>query len=538
MSDKNKSASPIPEAKIVPRKRTRFSMVWIIPAVAAVAGVWIVVTNILNRGPEITIVFKSADGIEAQKTKIVYNGLDIGTITSLRLSDNRRNVVATAAMSPSVKDLLVKDTKFWVVQPRVTGMAITGLSTLISGNYVGMQLGESKDKSFSYVALDTPPLTGDVPGRVYTLKTPVLGSLGAGTPVFFRQLQVGQVVSYELDRDGKGLSVKIFVDAPYDRYINSNTRFWQASGIDVTMSASGVQLKTESLMSILAGGVAFENPPDSKKRQPVDSGAEFTLYTDRSSAFRPPVCDPHYYMLVFKQSVRGLTVGAPVEFYGLKIGEVVDIIQEVDVKKMEVTVNVKVIMDPRRYGVKFLDSPPGEDKAVAHKKLIQGMVEHGFRARLNTGNLLTGSLLVSLESVPDAAPVKLDWSKSPLRLPTVPSGIDSIEDRVASLLKNLNQAVGEARGTIKKADKVIGNADKTMSSANKMMNSADRMMNSADKLIGNANLLVEPNSVMNTELNKMLRQGNDAARALRVLADYLERHPEAIVYGKKGEAKK
>ncbi len=537
MSDKHKSASKIPEAKVVPRKRTRFSLVWIIPMVAAAAGVWIAVTNILNRGPEISIVFKSADGIEAQKTKIVYNGLDIGTITSLKLSDNRRNVIATASMSPSVKDLLVKDTKFWVVQPRVTGMAITGLSTLISGNYVGMQLGQSDQKSLSFVALDNPPLTGDVPGRVYTLKTPVLGSLGAGTPVFYRQLQVGQVVSYSLDRNGKGLSVKIFVNAPYDRYVNSNTRFWQASGIDISMSANGVQLKTESLMSILAGGVAFENPPGAKEREPAGNGAEFALYTDRGKAFSPPVCDPHFYMLVFKQSVRGLNVGAPVEFYGLKIGEVVDIIQEVNVKKMEVTVNVKISMDPRRYGVKFLDLPLGEDKVTAHKKLIEGMVKHGFRARLNTGNLLTGALLVSLDYVPDASTVKLDWSQSPLRLPTVPSGIDSIEDRVASLLKNLNQAVVEARGTIKKADKVMGSANKMMGSADKMMNSAEKMMNNGDKLINNANLLIEPNSVMNTELNNMLRQGNDAARALRILANYLERHPEAIIYGKKGEAK-
>ena len=250
--------------------------------------------------------------------------------------------------------------------------------------------------------------------------------------------------SYELDSNGKGLSVKIFVNAPYDRYINSNTRFWQASGIDISMSANGVQLKTESLMSILAGGVAFENPPGSKFLKAVGSGAEFTLYEDRAKAFKPAECDPHYYLLAFKQSVRGLTVGAPVEFYGLKIGEVVDIIQEVDIKKMDVTVNVKVRMDPRRYGVKFMDAPPGEDKSTAHKKLIEGLVKHGFRARLNTGNLLTGSLLVSLEAVPDAAPFKLDWSKSPLRLPTVPSGIDSIEGRVASLLKNLKS--GHRRG--------------------------------------------------------------------------------------------
>lgn len=544
MSETHKKSSKIPEAKVVPKKRTRFSLVWVIPLVAAAAGVWIVVTNILNRGPEITIVFKSADGLEAQKTKINFNGLDIGTISSLRLSKDRTSVIATAKMSPNVKDMLVKDTKFWVVQPRITGMAVTGLSTLVSGNYVGMQLGKSKDKALKFVALESPPLTGDVPGRLFTLKTPNLGSLGSSTPVFFRQLQVGQVVSYELDKRGKSLSVKIFVQAPYDRFINSNTRFWQASGIDLSMSANGVHLKTESLMSILAGGVAFDSPETSVTPIPVKAGAVFQLFDDRGEAMKPPACDPYTYLLVFKQSVRGLTVGAPVQFYGITIGEVMKVTPEVDMQKKDVCVKVMINVDPKRYGVKFMDIPPGIDKLTAHKDMISGMVKRGIRARLISGNMLTGSLLVSLDFTKDAKPYKLDWSQTPLQLPTVPNRIALIEDRVNSLLDNLNKAVGEARSSIGKADKVMHNANKMMSSADKMMSGADKMMNSADnlmgdadKLINNTNLLVEPNSVMNTELQKMLRQSTDAARALRILANYLERHPEALIQGKKGGAK-
>ncbi len=507
MPDRQKSFPKVPESKIVVKKRMRISLVWVIPVVAAVAGIWIAVTHILGRGPEITIMFKSADGLETRKTKVNYNGLDIGVLSTVRLSEDHKSMIATARLSPNAKDLLVKDTKFWVVRPRISGLNISGLSTLISGSYIGMQLGQSDERETSFVALETPPLTGDVPGRIFTLKTSELGSLDAGVPVFFRQLQAGQIVSYELDKGGEFLNIKIFVRAPYDQYVTPDTRFWQASGIDVSLTASGIHVKTESLMSILAGGVAFETPEESHLMPPAAAETAFNLFNDRTEAFKPPICNPHTYLLVFKQSVRGLTVGAPVEFYGITIGEVTKITPELDVKTMEGSVNVTICLDPKRYGVKFMDVPANEDPVAAHRKMNETLVSRGLRVQLNTGNLLTGSLLVSLVFTPDAPPVVLDWSQDPLQLPTVPDKLDSIEDSVAKLLKNLNQTVVGARGTIA----------------------------SADKLLDSANQLIEPNSVMSSELNNMIQQGSGAARALRILADYLERHPEALIRGKTGE---
>ncbi|MFZ2656987.1 MAG: MlaD family protein [Victivallales bacterium] len=509
MPDKHKSFPKVPESKIVVKKRTRLSLVWVIPIVAAAAGVWVAVTHILSKGPEITIVFKSADGLEARKTKVNYNGLDIGVLNTIKLSEDHKSMIATARLSPNAKDLIVKDTKFWVVRPRINGLNISGLSTLISGSYIGMQLGQSDERETSFVALETPPLTGDVPGRVFTLKTQELGSLDVGVPIFFRQLQAGQIVSYELDKGGEFLNVKIFVQAPYDKYVNSDTRFWQASGIDISLTASGIHVKTESMMSILAGGVAFETPADSHPMPPAEAETTFNLFSDRTEAFKPPVCNPHTYLLVFKQqSVRGLTVGAPVDFYGINIGEVTKITPEVDVKTMEGYVNVTICLDPKRYGVNFMDVPTDEDDPkAAHRKMAETLVSRGLRAQLNTGNLLTGSLLVSFAFSPDAPAMVLDWSQDPLHLPTAGDKLDSIEDSVSKLLKNLNHTVAGAQGTI----------------------------TNADKLIDSANQLIEPNSVMNSELNNMLQQGSGAARALRVLADYLERHPESLIRGKKGE---
>ena len=300
-------------------------MVWVIPIVAAAAGVWIAVTKIMDKGPEITIVFSSADGLEANKTKINYNGLEVGTLTSIKLMDDHKHVIATAAMSPKSEEFLVKDTKFWVVKPRMSGLNITGLGTLISGNYIGVQLGQSKESERHFIALESPPLTGDVPGKIFTLKTTELGSLGEGTPIYFRQIQAGQVVSYELDKAGQLLNVEIFVQSPYDQYVSPDTRFWQASGVDVSLTAAGLHVQTESVLSMLAGGIAFETPVADSPPPPADAGTEFTLFGNRNEAFQPPPYDPHSFRLVFKQSVRGLSVGAPVEIGGVQIGSVTGI---------------------------------------------------------------------------------------------------------------------------------------------------------------------------------------------------------------------
>ena len=319
MPDKDQSLPKVPESRVVTKKRTRLSFVWIIPIVAAAAGVWIAVTKIMNEGPKITIIFQSAEGLEANKTKIQYNGLDVGTLTAIRLADDRHHVIATAKMAPKTEGFLVKDTKFWVVRPQISGMNITGLGTLISGDYIGVELGQSKESERNFTALDTAPLVaGGTLGRFFMLKTPELGSLSEGAPIYFRHLPAGQIVSYELDKSGEGLNVRVFVQAPYDQYVTPNTRFWHASGIDMSLSSAGLRLQTESLMSILAGGIAFETPATGPLLPPAEVDTVFTLFNDRAEALRPPPRDPYTFRLVFKQSsVRGLAPGASVEVGGV-----------------------------------------------------------------------------------------------------------------------------------------------------------------------------------------------------------------------------
>jgi len=536
MAESNPPLPHVPEAKAVSKKRTRLSLVWFIPIVAAVAGGWVAVTRILSEGPKITIVFHSAEGLEAGKTKISYNGVDIGTVMTIRLSEDHKHVITSAQMAPKTESFLHADTQFWVVRPRISGANVTGLGTLISGAYIGLEIGQSPESKRDFVALETPPVvTGEVPGRFFMLKTPDLGSLDTGTPIFFRRLQVGQVASYELDKDGRALSVKIFVNAPYDQYVNLDTRFWNASGIDVSLSANGLSVQTQSVLSVLIGGIAFETAVSDPIKPPAAANTVFTLFDNRVEAFKLPARNPQTYELLFKQSVRGLAPGAPVEFRGITIGEVAEVNAQIDAKTFEFSAPVIIRLDAQRLGVQVRDLAPGTDLESIRRQLIDTLVAHGVRAQLQTGSLLTGALFVGFDFFPDAPPATVDWSQNPVQLPTMPGQLEAIESSAVGVIKKLNEIQYKQIGD--DLQKALVELNQTLVSARGTFESATGTLDSGRGTLNNANKLIEPNSVLGTELGNTLQEVSQAARSVRLLADYLERHPEALIRGKTGEAK-
>jgi paraquat-inducible protein B len=529
MPDRDPPLPSFPDSRAVPRKRTRLSLVWVIPIVAALVGAWVAVARILSAGPKITIVFHSAEGLEAGKTKINYRGVDIGTLSTIRLSDDHQHVIATAQMAPRTEDFLVEDTRFWVVRPRISGANVSGLGTLISGAFIGIEIGNSKEEKSDFVALETPPVVSiDVPGRFFVLKTPDLGSLDTGTPIFFRRLQVGQVASYELNKDGRFFTVKIFVKAPYDQYVTANTRFWQASGIDISLSASGLSVQTQSLLSILIGGVAFEAPATGAVLPVAEANTVFTLFSDRAEAFRPAARNPQTFELIFNESVRGLVPGAPVEFRGVPIGEVAEVRAQIDVKTLEFSVPVTIHMDAQRLGVKVVGLKSQAEYAAMRIKLFDSLVARGVRAQLRTGNLLTGSVFVAFDFFPGAPPATVDWSQTPVQLPTIPGQLQVMETKVTDIINKLDKMPLEQIGD--NLRKAIADLDLTLVSARGTLVSAQGTLDNTSNLTG-------PNSLQVQQLDSTLQEVSRAARSLRVLADYLERHPETLVRGKKGEAK-
>jgi paraquat-inducible protein B len=522
MPEMQKPNPSIPESQVMPRKRFRFSFIWLIPIVAAIVGIWIGVTTIRNQGPTITITFKSAAGLEAGKTKIRYQGLDVGIISDIRLSADRQSVVAAAKMNPGTEAFFVKDTTFWVVKARISGADISGLSTLISGDYVGMEIGESSTRTHNFVALDEAPMeTGGIQGHFYTLTMPELDSLTRGTPIYFRRLQAGQVVSYDLDERGKFINVKIFIQEPYDNFVTTNTRFWKASGLNLSLSANGLQVQTESLLSLLIGGIAFETPETNSDLPPAAENTTFTLFKDREAAFSPPPFNPQTFVVVFRESIRGLTIGAPVEYEGIPIGEVKDFQAQFDIKTYEFSVPVTIDVDPRRFGLKLIGGSAGPENEAERRKFLDAMVARGLRAQLQSGNLITGARYIDLSVVPDAPAVKLDWSQNPLELPVTPSPMASLEDNLAGIAKNLNSM----------PFKEIGD------NLNKTLIGAQATLTNADGLLMNTKGLMAPGSALDMQLNAALIQIRTAAQSINLLADYLERHPEALIRGKTGDTK-
>ena len=522
MPEMQEPGPAVPESKIMPRKRFRFSFVWLIPIVAAIAGIWIGVTTVRNKGPTITIIFKSALGLEAGKTKIRYQGLDLGIISDLRLSADHQRIVATAKMNPRTENFFVEDTVFWVVRPQISGANISGLTTLISGAYVGMDIGKSSVRTGKFIALDEAPMeTGGIRGHFYRLTMPELDSLTAGTPIYFRRLQAGQVVSYELDESGKFVNVKIFIQEPYDNFVTTSTRFWNASGINLSLSADGLQMQTESLLSILVGGIAFGTAETNSDLPPVAENTTFPLFKDREEAFRLPAVNPQTFIVVFRESVRGLTIGAPVEFEGTPIGEVKDFQAQFDAKTYEFSVPVTIQIDPRRFGLRLIGLSPGPETDAAHRKFMDAMVARGLRAQLRSGNLITGGRYIDLNVVNDAPPAKLDWSKYPLELPAVPGPMESLEDNLASIVKKLDAMPFEEIGE----------------NLNKTLVGAQASLTNADALLITARGAIAPDSTLYTQLDATLNQLGVAAQSISLLADYLERHPEALIRGKTGNTK-
>jgi paraquat-inducible protein B len=451
---------------------------------------------------------------------------------------------------------MVEDAKFWVVEPRVTLSGVSGLGTLLSGNYIGFEVGKSDKSQRYYSGLDVPPIiTGGQAGRQFVLKAKSLGSLGIGSPIYYHRLLAGQVVAYGLADDGKELEIKIFVNAPYDKYVNPGTRFWNASGIDASIGAGGVEVRTQSLIAVLAGGLAFDTPPFAGNAELAAANTVFTLYNDQSTAMRQPDAISARYVLYFNESLRGLSKGAPVTLLGLTAGEVVDVGFEVDPAAAKLRGRVEILFYPHRLSAR-LDSKEAAigklmEQSLQNRHLfVQQMVEQrGLRAQLRSGSLITGQLYVALDYFSDAPKAKIDWSRDPVVFPVVQSTVTDLEAKITGIVAKLDKLPYEAIGA--DITKVLATTDQTLKDTNKAINRLDadvtpglkttveeirRAITSADGVLKSADAtLVGKDAPAQQELREALQEITRAARSLRILTDYLEQHPEALLRGKTEE---
>jgi paraquat-inducible protein B len=532
---------------VAPR-RLRISLVWIVPIVAALAAGGIALQRILSEGPTITIIFKASQGIEAGKTVVKYKDVKIGQVTGVRLSGDYDAVEVTAKIAKSAAGLMVEDAQFWVVRPRVSLGEVSGLNTLLSGNFIGFGAGKSRAEQHRFTGLEVPRIGAGEEGRDFLLKAKDAAGLGPGAPVYFHRLAVGQVITSDLAADGKAVDVRVFINEPYDKFVFRSTRFWNAGGLNVSLSAGGLDIRTASVSALLAGGLEFDTPPSGNAPEPAAADQAFVLYRDRAEANKQPHPDAKRFVIYFTESPHGLAVGAPVTFLGLRAGEVTAVGLERDAARGELRPRVEIAVFPEHVSELLPSGQQGawaEMSEGARKLLLQRLVDRrGLRAQLRSENLLNGQQYVALDYFPNAPKATVNLSSEIPELPASPGG--DLEAKLGSVLAKLDKVPFEAIGSDLR--KALSSLDRTLEETSRMVNhvdgevvprlvaaiedtrrtlaSAERVMNSVDRG------LVGPDAPAQQELRTALQEVTQAARALRVLADSLERHPESLIRGR------
>ncbi len=538
------SSNDVPAAVVErPTQRRRFSLIWLIPIVAAIAGAFLVYRTFTERGPSITIVLEAAAGIEPGKTPIKYRDVQLGVVEQVALSDTLRQVVVTARMDKSATPVLRQGTEFWVESARITASGVYGLSTLLSGSYIGMRPGEG-EPARHFVALDAAPVyQTDMPGKTYTLRADRLGSISAGAPIYFRGLQVGGILGYKLEEDGNHVRIFVFVRAPYDAFVRETTHFWNASGIDMQLTSAGVEVRTESLTTVLIGGIAFDSPFGAESAAVAPDGQEFPLFASFDAIEQAQYTIKVPFRVYFEGSVSGLEPGSAVTFNGLRLGEVTAIGLEIDPVKQSARIPVMIALEPQRWRV-VGEKEDFRPKAAA--AAISRWVDRGLRAQLQSGNLLTGQKIVALQVFPAAAEASVVMENDVPVIPAVPSQVEQLTDKVTAFLDKLDKAeidklVADARGAVQAARTLLASPSlhqgmdqikPLIESLEGTAQAARATLVTADATIGDAGDMIGADSALRYDLSQMLRELTMAARSLRVLADFLERHPNALILGK------
>jgi paraquat-inducible protein B len=540
----------IPQATVVPRRPGRISIVWIIPLLAAVVAIGIAVQRILSEGPTISITFNAAEGIEAGKTTIKYKDVVIGQVTDVALTEDFTKVKVTARIPKYASSLMVADARFWIVEPRISLSGVSGLGTLLSGNYIGFDAGKSDKSERNFTGLDTPPFVPGQKGRSFVLKSDSLGSLGVGSPIYYRRFNVGQISSYNLAADGRSVEIRVFVKSPYDQYVAPETRFWNASGVDLSLTADGLDLRTESLLAVLAGGLTFDTPPFLAPTGAAPENSAFTLFPDRTTAMQQPNELQHKYVLFFDEPIRGLAVGAPVTFRGLEAGVVTDVGLSFNNTTLEFRPRVLITFYPERLIARVesgqrskVEQALGGMSNAARIDLIKRTVEErGLRGQLQTGNLLTGAKYIAFDYHPGAPRVKIDWNADPMELPVMVGGLGDIEAKLASILAKIDsmplKEIGvDLKDTIASLNTAVKNADELIQRVDaEWVPEGTKALEDLRRAIRNLDTsYLDPNQPAPADLREAIQEATRAARSVRILTDYLERHPEVLIRGKPEE---
>lgn len=525
----------------------RWNIVWAVPILAVFIGGWMLWQNISSSGAEIQIRFETADGIIAGKTELKCRSVTVGKVTKVALAPDLQSVEIMCMMDDGTDHLLRKSTSFWVVRPRVSAADVSGLGTLLTGVYIELDPGTGETRSKKWKGLETPPATSkSVPGLRMTLATYDAGSLPVGAPIYYRGFEVGRIESRKLDAEGRRITYSAFIGEEHQMLVRNNTKFWNTSGIDFSAGVDGFKLRTPSIQSMVAGGVAFALLEGDEPGPQALDGSVFDLHEDyasaNSSTFEPTL----ELLLLFDQSVRGLRVSAPVEYRGIEIGRVKSISFDYAPNRDSQKIPVLVEIDPsalRPAGTQV----PEEDEIP----MLANAIGKGLRATLKTGSYLTGAMFVDFDYFPEEQEEILtynDRGEYPV-VPTLVSGLANIEMKLASVMEtiddlplddavtNISDAARELAITVEESKKALTQIEGAAAAARETMESPEFKALPADVRSSLAELdksvaSMGPDGNIQGDLLRTLDELRNAIRSMESMTDTIKEKPNSLLFGK------
>jgi paraquat-inducible protein B len=526
---------PLP--RVARRPKRNLAWVWFIPLAALLVGLSIIWHGYSEKGPTITITFQSAAGIETGKTQIRYRNVTIGLVKSVRLNVKQSGVIVVAELTKDGAAFAREDSRFWVVRPRIGLGGVSGLTTLLSGSYIETDLDSTStsrtvDKDF--VGLEQPPpITSDRPGSHFVLRSNTLGSLGPGAPIYFRRIQVGLVTGFKLNEAGQHVDLNIFVDAPYDKFVDGSSRFWNESGVDLTIGPQGMKVQTESLLSLIAGGISFAS---FGKPHLLDENAKpFKLFDSRMAAAAVPEGVAVPIRMRFDQAVRGLSIGAAVEFQGADIGVVDSIALDFDIVTRRFFTRVEATLYPERLGPVYSELKVAKQTSEDLAASLSEFTSKGLRAQLRTASILTGQLYITLSDFPNLPHSDPPQVSLPFVMPTMPAeNLDSMQAQISSIISKIDnipfeKIADDLDGMVIEIRRLSANIDKSVTPK------LSSTLTQIEQTVKNLNVLIAPGSPLTTSTESMIQDLKGTLKSLKTLTDGLQANPSEIIRGRATE---
>jgi paraquat-inducible protein B len=519
----------------------RISAIWTVPIIALLIGIYMIVYNIMTQGPTIAIHFDTAEGIEAGKTLVRTRSVVLGQVEDVVLNEDQSGVVIHCLLDAEARALLGDDTQFWVVKPRFGAGGVSGLGTLLSGAYIELAPGSKSSTQREFVGLSRPPVTpASAAGTHVTITSDQMGSLREGNPVLFRGHTVGRIESAEFKPEAKQAVLNAFIHTPFDTLLNSNSRFFDSSGISFSATAEGLNVETASLESILSGGIAFETPDNQSPGGVVEPGTKFTLYPSRPSIEFNPFAHYRDYVVLFETSVRGLLPDAPVEYRGVRAGTVQrimveELVMEIDEDAATLPIPVLIRLEHGRLRKNL--------RAEDVDEIAQDFQDHirtGMRASLASASLISGALYISLDFYPDDDDKSVGEFAGYVTIPSVKSGFAQIERQLSQTLQKINDLPLER--TVKTANRTLRQLDKTLASADRALESVDTILaddatqelpealTNALNEVSTALASLSPDSELHNKLGRTLNDLDNTLQSVEKLTRTLDSKPNSMVF--------